>query len=67
MANKVYILSIEYNEETEEVEYVQEDVLDKGELETATIMQEQLEEVSYWDEESIKIIRKYYTGEIGES
>lgn len=67
MANKVYVLSIEFNEDTEEVEYIQEDIIDKDEIERLAHASEVIEEYDYWDEESIKFIRKYYEGEIGES
>ena len=64
MAKKMYILTIEYNKDTEQIEYVQEEIVDcDGKKEDI----KEVEEYNYWDEESIKFIREYYDGEIGES
>ena len=67
MNKKIYILSIEYNEDTEEVEYIQEEIVDKDDLENKGNIENDLTDYKYWDEDSLKFIRKYYTGEIGES
>ena len=64
MAKKQYILTIEYNKDTEQIEYLQEEIVNCDEKE---IIVEEINKYSYWDEDSIRFIRKYYDGEIGES
>jgi hypothetical protein len=64
MAKKQYILTIEYNKDTEQIEYLQEEIVNCDEKE---VMIEEINEYNYWDEDSIRFIRKYYEGEIGES
>jgi superfamily I DNA and RNA helicase len=61
---KIYLLTIEFDDETEEIEYIQEEIIDdniQSELSTEDIPNK------YWDEESLRVIRKYYTGDVGES
>ena len=64
MAKKQYILTIEYNKDTEEIEYIQEEIVD---CDGKEVIIKDLEEYSYWDEDSIRFIREHYEGEIGES
>ena len=63
---KQYILTIEFNEETEEVEYIQEEIIEPSDIEGSRVITELTEE-DYWNSESIEILKKFYTGEIGES
>ena len=67
MSRKVYVLSIEYNEDTEEVEYIQEEIIDKDDLDRATQIVKEVNDHDYWDEESVQILKELYDGEIGES
>ena len=64
--NKLYILTIEFNDETDEIEYVQEEVVDPDDLKGENIIGV-VEDYKFWDQESIDYIRQYYDGEIGES
>ena len=66
MANKTYLLTIEYNEDTEEIEYIQEEIIDPDES-TKTKVLGALELEDIFNEESLSIIREIYTGEVGES
>ena len=63
---KQYILTIEFNEDTEEVEYIQEEIIAPSDMEGSQVINELVEE-EYWNNESIEILKKFYTGEIGES
>jgi len=65
MAKKVYILTVEFDENDEQIEYIQEEVLDKGDLEETAFVS--LTEEDYWDKDSIEILKQFYSGEIGES
>ena len=67
MANKMYILNIEFDEETEEIEYIQEEIIEPGEDVNSEVLTCLTEEGEYWNKESIDLLRKFYTGEIGES
>tara|TARA_R110000744_G_scaffold338027_5_gene443235 strand:- start:529 stop:717 length:189 start_codon:yes stop_codon:yes gene_type:complete len=54
--NKRYILTIEYNEDTEQIEYIQEELLDnRSEWEYGDISLE-----DYFDEESLELISDGY-------
>ena len=66
MANKIYILTVEYDEDKDEVEYIQEEIVDQAELQDSTVLCEILEE-DYWNENSLELIKKFYSGEVGES
>ena len=66
MALKTYLLTIEYDEETDEIEYIQEEIVDPCELKESAVVNT-LTEQDYWDKDSMEIIRKFYHGEIGES
>jgi hypothetical protein len=66
MANKLYILTIEYNEEEDQIEYIQEEIVNADELNKKVLINE-LQEKDYWDEDSLAVMKKFYSGEIGES
>ena len=53
---KIYTLSIAYNEETEEVEYLQEELIEDESLTyiPCTV-------TDYWDEETIDLFRDVYS------
>tara|TARA_R100000458_G_C8261137_1_gene236633 strand:- start:1152 stop:1346 length:195 start_codon:yes stop_codon:yes gene_type:complete len=59
---KTYILTIEYNEETEEVEYIGEELLDDNDP-VFTIGEIDLADI--FDRDTLKLIKNCY--EIGES
>ena len=54
---KVYTLTIVYNEEKEEIEYLQEAVSVENTNEPASILVDFSE---YWDEESMKLLKNVY-------
>jgi hypothetical protein len=60
---KKYILTIEYNEKTEEIEYVQEEIV-MGEDSPELIISE-LDVGGYFDEESLDKIIELYSHKIG--
>ena len=55
--NKVYTLTIVYNEEKEEVEYLEEMVSVENTNEPASILVDFSE---YWDEESMELLKDIY-------
>jgi hypothetical protein len=55
--DKVYTLTIVYNEEKEEIEYLQEAVSVENTNEPASILVDFSE---YWDEESMKLLKNVY-------
>ena len=55
--NKTYTLTVVYNEETEEVDYLQETVCVDDANEPASILVDFSE---YWDEESMKLLKNVY-------
>ena len=56
--NKTYTLTIEYNDETEEVEYLQETVcVDNTDFEKASVL---VDLSDYWDEETLKLLKDHY-------
>ena len=55
--DKTYTLTIVYNEEREEVEYLQETVSVENTNEPASILVDFSE---YWDEESMKLLKDVY-------
>ena len=56
--NKTYTLTIEYNDETEEVEYLQETVcVDNTDFEKASVL---VDLSDYWDEEPLKLLKAHY-------
>jgi len=58
-----YILTIEYNEKTEEIEYVQEEIV-TGDDSPELIVNE-LDINGYFDEESLEKIIQLYSHKIG--
>ena len=57
---KKYILEIEYNEDTDEVEYISESLeVEESSVEVSTEMILECEE--YWDEETMEVIRDSYS------
>ena len=57
--NKIYTLTIEYNDEAEEVEYLQETIcVDNIEdLERASVL---VDLADYWDEETLSLFKDVY-------
>ena len=56
--NKIYTLTIVFNEDTEEVEYLQEYVcLDDADIPQSSILMDFSE---YWDEETIAMFKDIY-------
>ena len=66
MANKTYLLTIEYNEDTEEVEYIQEEIIDPDESTKLKVLGN-LDLEDLYNKDSLDLIRELYTGEVGES
>jgi hypothetical protein len=60
---KKYILTIEYNDKTEEIEYVQEEIVDDIDSPEETMME--LNAEGYFDEESLDRLIALYSGRIG--
>ena len=57
--NKIYILTIEYNSENEEIDYIAEEVIDDKEFLTHIQGTLNLEE-SGWDIEALEYMREHY-------
>ena len=56
--NKIYTLTIEYNEESEEVEYLQETIsVDNADLEISSVL---VDLSDYWDEDTLKLLKDHY-------
>ena len=57
--NKIYTLTIEYNEDSEEVEYLQETICvdDMGEVDNASIL---FDLSDYWDEDTLKQLTDHH-------
>tara|TARA_R110000824_G_scaffold55632_9_gene153126 strand:- start:1838 stop:2017 length:180 start_codon:yes stop_codon:yes gene_type:complete len=53
---KTYVLTIEYNEETEEIEYLTEEIL----TEEITFYYGEIDQEDYWDEETAELFRNGY-------
>tara|TARA_R100000742_G_C4220500_1_gene44406 strand:- start:316 stop:495 length:180 start_codon:yes stop_codon:yes gene_type:complete len=53
---KTYVLTIEYNEETEEIEYISEEIVGD---ETA-FYYNNLDVSEYWDEETLELLANGY-------
>jgi hypothetical protein len=53
---KTYVLTIEYNEETEEIEYLTEEIL----TEEITFYYGEIDQEDYWDEETAELFRHGY-------
>lgn len=56
MALKTYVLTIEYDEESEEVEYLTEECVE----EEFECLVDDLDISQYWDEETMKLINEIY-------
>jgi hypothetical protein len=56
MALKTYVLTIEYDEESEEVEYLTEQCVE----EEFECLVDDLDISQYWDEETMKLIDEIY-------
>ena len=56
--DKTYTLTIVYNEESEEVEYLQETIsVDESGIEKSSIL---LDLSDYWDEDTLKLLKDHY-------
>ena len=55
--DKIYTLTIVYNEEREEIEYLQEAISVENTNEPASVLVDFSE---YWDEESMKLLKNVY-------
>ena len=56
--NKIYTLTIVYNEDAEEVEYLQETIsVDDVEVEKSSVL---VDLSDYWDEETLKLLKDHY-------
>ena len=66
MANKTYLLTIEYNEDTEEIEYIQEEIIDPDESTKMKVLGS-LDLEDLYNGDALDLIRKLYVGEVGES
>ena len=55
--NKTYTLTVVYNEETEEVEYLQETICVDDTNEPASVL---VDFSDYWDKETIKLLKDVY-------
>tara|TARA_R100001530_G_scaffold95268_1_gene66258 strand:- start:221 stop:415 length:195 start_codon:yes stop_codon:yes gene_type:complete len=55
--DKVYTLTIVFNEEKEEIQYLEETVSVENTNEPASVLVDFSE---YWDEESMKLLKKVY-------
>ena len=58
MAKKTYLLTIEYDSETDTIEYLQEEILEDDSLETKTLGTIDLE--SSFDKEVLEYMREHY-------
>ena len=61
--NKIYTLTIVYNDDSEEVEYLQETICvdDMGDIDNASIL---VDLSDYWDEDTLKqLTDQYYVAE----
>ena len=55
--NKTYTLTVVYNEESEEVEYLQESICVDDTNEPASVL---VDFSDYWDKETIKLLKNVY-------
>ena len=69
MAKKTYILTIEYNNVSEEVEYIQEEIIDNESKDTSDngYILDREDLIEQWNQDSIELIKSLYIGEVGES
>ena len=66
MAKKTYLLTIEYNEVTEEIEYIEEEIIDPDDSVKCKVLGN-LDLEDMFNKDSLELIRELYTGEVGES
>ena len=66
MAKKTYLLTIEYNDVTEEIEYIQEEIIDPDDSTKIKVLGS-LDLEDMFNKDSLELIRELYTGEVGES
>jgi len=62
--NKIYTLTVEYNDDTEEIEYIEETIsVDTSqEVKAKSILVDMSDD--YWDEEAVKLLKdSYYLAE----
>ena len=59
--NKIYLLTIEYNSETEEIEYISEEIIDNKTLEEVNHVGDMDMEVTGWDIEDLEFMRDHYS------
>jgi|TARA_R100001530_G_scaffold121926_1_gene89445 hypothetical protein len=57
--NKIYTLTVVYNEESEEVEYLQE-TIQVDNIETISKPSILVDLSDYWDEDTIKLLKDHY-------
>ena len=55
--NKTYTLTVVYNEESEEVEYLQESICVDDSNEPASVL---VDFSDYWDKDTIKLLKNVY-------
>ena len=69
MANRKYILTIEYDPKSEEIEFIQEEIIpDKDDLDIPdgySLMKKDL--VDMWESDALEFMKMFYGGDIGES
>ena len=59
--NKIYLLTIEYNSETEEIEYIAEELIDNRKLEEVDHVGDMDMEATGWDIEDFEFMRDHYS------
>ena len=59
--NKLYLLTIEYNPETEEIEYIGEEIIDNRAIDEVNDRGEIDIEESKWDIDALEYMREHYT------
>ena len=58
--NKVYMLTIEYNSDTEEIEYIAEELIDNQKIEEVSHVGDMDMEESQWDIDDIVYMKDHY-------
>jgi|TARA_R110000824_G_scaffold257964_3_gene446919 hypothetical protein len=59
--NKIYMLTIEYNSETEEIEYIAEEIIDNRSVEEFDHIGNMDLEECKWDLKDLEYMRDHYT------
>jgi hypothetical protein len=67
MAKKTYVLTIEFNEDDEQIEYIQEEIIMPENEQPDSYILENADLVEMWEKEGVDLIKKIYPGEVGES